>query len=73
MRFTSADREAVDVAALITGLELGLMEVDSSVAQNGLHQHPTINFHSSYADGIVAYFENANAGNRVLCEWEVYG
>ena len=70
MRFTSAQREANDVAALITGLEVGILEKVTSIVQNGIFENEQSAFHSRYADGIVAYFGTANAGNRVYAEWE---
>ena len=72
MRFTSADREADDVAALITGLEVGTLVKVTSIAQNGIWENESSDFSSSYADGVVAFFATAAAGNRVYAEWETF-
>jgi hypothetical protein len=70
MRFTSAEREASDVAAKISGLEIGVLEQVKSIAQNGLYENEQSSFHHRLADGVVAYFGTADAGNRVYAEWE---
>jgi len=72
LRFTSAHREASDVAAIITGLELGILEKVTSIAQNGIYENEQTTFSSHRADAIVAYFGTANAGNSVYCEWETW-
>lgn len=70
MRFTSAQREAADVAAKISGLEVGVLEQVKSIAQNGIYENEQTAFHHRLADGVVAYFGTADAGNRVYAEWE---
>ena len=70
MRFTTAQKEALDVAAMITGLEVGILEKVTSIAQNGIYENELSSFHSRYADGVVAFFATAAAGNRVYAEWE---
>lgn len=70
MRFTSVEREAGDVAAMITGLEVGTLVKVTSIAQNGIYENEQSDLHSRYADGIVAFFATADAGNRVYAEWE---
>lgn len=70
VRFTSAHREANDVAAVITGLEIGILEKVSQIAQHGIYENEQSSFHSRIADGVVAFFGTADAGNRVYAEWE---
>ena len=70
LRFTSAGREANDVAAKITGLEVGYLETVASIAQNGIWENEQTALHHRLADGAIAFFGTANAGNRVFAEWE---
>lgn len=70
MRFTTAQKEAADVAAKISGLEVGVLEQVKSIAQNGIYENEQSSFHHRLADGVVAYFGTADAGNRVYAEWE---
>jgi hypothetical protein len=68
LRFTAADREAGDVAAIITGLEIGPMISVEGVPDNGIWGDDVIDFWMPGVDGVVAYFSTANAGNRVYGE-----
>jgi hypothetical protein len=68
LRFTSVGREASDVAAVATGIEIGQLLALESVADNGIWEMETVDFWMPTADGIVAYFSVANAGNRVYAE-----
>ena len=66
--FTSAEMGAGDTAAIATGIEIGNMLVIEALADNGVWEVETIDYWMPQADGIVAYFSTANAGNRVYAE-----
>lgn len=70
LRFTSAQREGSDAAAKITGLEIGSLLEVKEVASKGVYTHDLSAFTRGDADGVVAYFSVANAGNHVYAEWE---
>lgn len=73
LRFTSAEREASDVAAVATGIELGTLLHIEALADNGVWEMEHVDFWDVRADGVVAYFSTANAGNRVYGEVESWG
>ena len=66
--FTSAQAAADDTAAIVTGIEIGKMLALEGLADNGVWEVENIDYYMPEADGIVAYFSTANAGNRVYCE-----
>ena len=68
LNFTSAQREASDVAAIATGIELFQLIAVEGVADNGVWEIETADIRLPYVDGLVAYFSTANAGNRVMAE-----
>ena len=75
LRFTSAQREASDVAALATGIECGAFAAFLiSLAQNGVYEEDPVGienaYYSQYGDGLVAYFDTANAQNIVTAAVE---
>jgi hypothetical protein len=72
MYFTSAHREANDVAAIATGVEIGTMFATESLIDNGEFSMDGEWFHES-ADGVVAFFGTAAAANRVYAECNVWG
>lgn len=65
IRFTSAQREAGDVAAVATGMEIGIGKFREAIADNGIYASDLDQLYSPYADGMIAYFSTANAGNMV--------
>jgi hypothetical protein len=65
LRFTSAHREASDDAAVATGIEIGVMAAIESVEDNDVYANDLIHYACPEADGLVAYFQTANAGNSV--------
>lgn len=68
LRFTSAQREASDVAAIATGIEIGTMLSIEALADNGVWEMEQVDFWEPKGDGLVAYFSTANAGNRLYAE-----
>src|SRR3989304_5710890 len=75
MRFTSAHREASDVAAAVTGIEIGgFADLVNSLAQNGIREEDPQSIETAYytpwGNGLVAYFGTANAGNLVTAQVE---
>lgn len=75
MYFTSAHREANDVAAKVTGIEIGgFGELLNSLAQNGIFEEdpvgPDTSYYTPWGNGLVAYFGTANAGNLVSAQVE---
>jgi len=65
LRFTSAHREASDVAAIATGIELGVGRFREGIADNSIYASETEQLYSEWGNGLVAYFSTANAGNLV--------
>ena len=70
LHFTSAQREASDVAAVATGIECGAFAAFLiSLAQNGVYEEDPIGienaYYSQYGNGLIAYFDTANAQNIV--------
>jgi hypothetical protein len=72
LRFTSADREAGDVAAIVTGLEIGVIRAVEGYADNGVYACDATEYWHEEADGVVAYFSTANAGNTVYVEADTF-
>lgn len=70
IRFTSVEREAVDVAAIATGVELFQMLVLEALADNGIWEMEMVDYWLPDCESLVAYFGTANAGNRVYAEVE---
>jgi hypothetical protein len=70
--FTSAHREANDVAAICTGVEIGTMFATDSLGDNGEFSK-TGHYFNEHADGVVAYFGTAAAANRVYAECDTWG
>lgn len=75
LRFTSAHREASDVAAAVTGIEIGgFADLVSSLAQNGIYEEDPrmveTTYFSPWGNGVVAYFGTADAGNLVTAQAE---
>jgi len=65
LHFQSAQREASDVAAVTTGIEVGRMWAIESLTTNSIWEEETFNSWVPEADALVAYFGTADAGNRV--------
>lgn len=72
MHFTSAQREANDVAAICTGIEIGTMLATDSLADNGEFT-ATSHYFNEDADAVVAFFGTASAQNRVYAEVDSWG
>ncbi len=70
LHFQSAQREASDVAAVITGIEIGSMYAIDSLPDNSVWSEGNANYSSPYGDALVAFFGTAAAGNRVIAEVE---
>jgi len=70
LRFTSADREALDVAAIATGIEIGTLASIRQLATMGIWEQEIVDFWEPKADGLVGYFSVANGGNRIYTEVE---
>jgi hypothetical protein len=70
MRFTSADREALDVAAIITGIELGTGLFVEALADNGIFENEIVNYTQVEADALVAFFSTASGLSRAYAEVE---
>lgn len=68
LHFQSAQREANDVAAVITGIEIGSMYGIDTLADNGIWEEERLNWYVPYGDALVAFFSTAAAGNRVIAE-----
>ena len=73
--FDSAQREASDVAAAATGIECGAFAAFLiSLAQNGVYEEDPIGienaYYSQYGNGLIAYFDTANAQNIVAAAVE---
>lgn len=68
IQVNTAHAEAGDTVALAKAIEVGTMIVVEAVADNGLYANDWTTFHEERADGLVAYFSTANAGNRVYAE-----
>lgn len=63
--FTSAHREANDVAAVATGVECGTLRLYENADQYTVMAAEKAEWAEYAADGIVAYFSAANADNAV--------
>lgn len=63
--FTSAHREASDVAAIATGVECGTLRIYENADQYTVMAAEKAEMAEFAADGIVAYFSAANAANAV--------
>lgn len=66
--FTSAQREAGDVAAAVTGLECGEAMLLKGLTTTGIWQIETLDYWMPGADGVVAYFSDNSIANRVYAE-----
>ena len=69
----AAQREAGDVAPIITGVEVGTMLQCKALADNGIYASEAIEYKSYTSDAVVAYFSTAGAQNRVYCECKPVG
>lgn len=65
LRFTSADREANDVAAVCTGAEIGVGLFMEGLADGDIYADDSANYFCEYADGLVGYFSVADEKNTV--------
>ena len=65
---TTAQTEVGDTAALATAVEVGTLLSVEAVADNGLYSSEALCFWEPKAEGLIAYFSTANAGNRVYAE-----
>ena len=68
LAFRVVGREANDVAAAVTGVEMGSMLTLEGLATLNVYANEDIAFDDPWADGLVAYFSVADAGNRVYAE-----
>lgn len=58
------------VAGVATAIEIGTLVAIEALADNGIWEMEMVDFWEPKADGVVAYFSTANAGNRVYAECE---
>ena len=65
LHFTTAQIGAGDTAAIATGMEIGVGKFREAIADNGIYASDFDQIYSPYADGMIAYFSVANAGNMV--------
>lgn len=68
LAFRTAGREALDVAPIVTGVEIGSLLAVDQVAANGNFNGSDLQYDDMYGDGLVAFFSVADAGNRVYAE-----
>jgi len=62
---STAQNGAGDTAAVCTGIEIGIGKFREAFADNNIYASESEQITSPYADGLVAYFSTANAGNFV--------
>lgn len=65
---TAAQLGVGDTTALANSVEVGTLLVVEAVSDNGVYESEFSTFSEPLADGVVAYFSTANAGNRVHAE-----
>ena len=70
LHFQSAQRAANDVAALVSGMEIGSMWSIDTLANNGIWEEEKADYDDPYANALVALFATAGAGNRVIATIE---
>jgi len=63
LRVTCAQREANDVAAIATGVEIGVMLAMEGLADGEIYADDSADFRCEYATGLVGYNSVADAGN----------
>jgi hypothetical protein len=73
LRFTSVGRDAGDVAAIATGIEIGIGKFREGVDDNTIYASEKESFFHPEADGLIAYFSTANAGNYVQADVAPWG
>lgn len=73
LRFTSAEREGSDVAAQVTGIEIGVMPVlGAGLDDTHVFAAEAENIYHPAGDAVVAYFSTADAANHVYVECDTY-
>ena len=70
LHMQSAQREASDVAAIITGIEVGKMWTIAALADNGIWEQENAGYYDPHGEALVAFFGTADAGNRVIANVE---
>jgi hypothetical protein len=70
MSFTCAEREANDVAAIMTGMEIGTGLFLDTLADNAIWENETTAYKQAEADAVVAFFSVASPMSRVYVETE---
>lgn len=70
LHMQSTGRQASDVAAVVTGLEIGAMYALDTLGTTGVWRQETADYDDPYADAMVAFFGTADAGNRVSATLE---
>jgi len=65
---TSAGLGVGDTTALATAMEVGTMIALESFVDNGIMAQDNMAYSQPLADGVVAYFSTANAGNSIWME-----
>jgi hypothetical protein len=73
LAFRVAGREANDVAAVVTGIEIGTMLSIDQLAANAVYANERCGFVDPWANGLVALFSIADGGNRVYAETYAVG
>lgn len=68
LRVMAASTGAGDTAALATAIEVGTLKAVEAVDDNQILSSPGEAWQEHWADGVVAYFSTANAGNYVMAE-----
>ena len=71
--FTGVEREANDVAAVITGIECGILSILENMTQYTVYADDKAEWAEFSADGIVAYFSAAANLNKVKFSARVLG
>jgi hypothetical protein len=65
LAFRTAQKEANDVAAVITGIECGILSIAENMTQYTVYADDKAEWAEFGADGIVAYFSAAANLNKV--------
>ena len=70
LHLQSAQREASDVAAIVTGFEIGSMWTIDTLTDNGIWEQEKANYDDPFGEALVGFFATANAGNRIIATIE---
>ena len=70
LHMQSTARDADDVAAILTGIEVGTMWSIAALADNGIWEQENAGYYDKNGEALVAFFGTADAGNRVIANVE---